>query len=148
MQQLSWDSTYVVFALILGAMGIISLTQIFSGTGLGGPAARNLFLGVKVATGDGAKEQTAWIRALTAHSLLLVSPKHIKKGERLKVDMGAIPDLPDGTDAWVDGEVKSVRSLGGDPAAFEVRVRLQHVKAPLRDVLASAVRHLAHLKQA
>ncbi len=137
------DSTYVWIAVITGAIFLMSFSQIVSRSAIGGPSARNLFLGVKLKVSEGKPEQSAWVRALDTHSALLVSPKFLAKGDRVRVNLASLPDYPGEGETWVEAEVRRVRSLGGDPATFEVRLRFPRMTQKFREFLNQYVRRLA-----
>ena len=137
------DNTFWI-AIITGAILLMSLSNALSGSAIGRPSARNLFLSVTVRPASGDREQTAWIRALDTHSALLVSPKVLTKGDSVRIDLSVLPGYPTGEDAhWVDAVVKRVRSLGGNPATFEARIKFPRLKMSVRTFLADYLRSLS-----
>lgn len=136
------DNGALWIAALLGGILLIGLTQILSGRSLGGPSARNLFLGVRLQLPENGQEQSAWVRALDSHSALVVSAKLLSKGDRVRVNLASLPGYPENGSNWVDAEVKRVRSLGGNPVTYEARLRFPRMTRGLHELLTQYVRRL------
>lgn len=110
-----------------------------------GRGVKNLFLSFRLhLPGGDARGDSAHLMALTLNSAVFVSSRRLARGERVQLDAGSLPGFPESSpNAMMEADVRSCRSLGGDPATYLVSVRFLPHQAEVRDLLGTYIRQLS-----